>query len=61
MNTRDRRLVTLYRTSLTIGSNNPQKGLFDCCDAVGSESTGFSKGNDTSSAFYLNGEGTLKV
>lgn len=59
MNTRDRRLVTLYRTSITIESNNPQKGLFDCCDAVGSESMEVK--SDTSSAFYLNGEGTLKV
>lgn len=60
MKKRDRRLITPSRTSLTVGSDKPQKGLFDFCDAV-PESTGPSeKVIDTSSDFYLKGEGTSK-
>ena len=43
MKKRDRRPITPYSTSLTVGSGNPQKGLFDFCDAV-PESTGSSDG-----------------
>lgn len=60
MKKRDRRLITPYSTSLTVGSDKSQKGLFDFCDAV-PESTGPSeKVIDTSSAFYLKGEGTSR-
>lgn len=34
MKKRDRRLITPSSTSLTVGSDKSQKGLFDLCDAV---------------------------
>ncbi len=61
MKKRDRRLITPSRASLTVGKSDKQSTLFDedfNCDAV-PESTGSEK-NDTSSAFYLEGEGTSR-
>ena len=60
MKRRDRRLITPSRASLTVGSDKSQKGLFDFCDAVPESMGPSEKVNDTSSAFYLNGEGTSK-
>ena len=62
---RDRRLITPSHTSLMVGKSREQSTLFDDdfnCDAV-PESTGSSSPEkvvviDTSSAFYLKGEGT---
>ncbi len=63
MKKRDRRQITPSRAPLTVGqpSKDRQKSLDDLlCDAV-PESTGPSeKMIDTSSAFYLKGEGTSK-
>lgn len=60
MKKRDRRLITPYSASLTVGSDKPQKGLFDFCDAVPESMGPSEKVNDTSSAFYLKGEGTSR-
>ena len=63
MKKRDRRPITPYRTPLTVGKSDKQSTLFDedfICDAV-PESTGSpEKVDDTSSDFYLKGEGTSK-
>ncbi len=62
MKKRDRRLITPSSTSLTVGSDKSiQKGLddlFDFCDAVPESMGPSEKVIDTSSAFYLKGEGT---
>jgi hypothetical protein len=64
MKKRDRRLITPSRTSLTVGSDKSiQKGLddlFDFCDAVPESTWHDRKVVDTSSDFYLKGEGTSR-
>ena len=58
MKKRDRRLITPYHASKMVGKSDKQSTLFDedfICDAV-PESTEVKP--DTSSAFYLKGEGT---
>lgn len=63
MKKRDRRQITPYSASLTVGysSKDHQKSIDDWyCDAMPESMGPSEKVNDTSSAFYLKGEGTSR-
>ena len=63
MTKRDRRQITPYRASLTVGKSDKQSTLFDddfSCDAVPENMGPSEKVIDTSSDFYLKGEGTSR-